>query len=72
MRQSNLRRVLSGALLVRSLWVAIIVGTLLNLINQPEAIFGAGAIHWPKLLLTYCVPFLVSTYGAYGAMTQDS
>jgi hypothetical protein len=48
----------------RSLRVALVVGTALNLINQGDAIFGAGAIHWVKLLLTYAMPYAVSTYGA--------
>jgi multisubunit Na+/H+ antiporter MnhE subunit len=48
----------------RSLVVALIVGTILNLINQGDALIGGGHIVIPKLLLTYCVPYCVSTYGA--------
>jgi hypothetical protein len=40
------------------------VGTILNLINQGDAIFGAMTINWTKVVLTYAVPYLVSTYGA--------
>ena len=48
----------------RSLVVALVVGTILNLINQGDALIGGGHIVIPKLLLTYCVPYCVSTYGA--------
>ena len=44
--------------------LALVVGTLLNLINQGDAILnGAWSdIHVPKLLLTYCVPYCVAVY----------
>jgi len=44
--------------------VALVVGTVLNLINQGDALFGAGAVNWLKIGLTYVVPYCVSTYGA--------
>ncbi|MDB5408958.1 MAG: hypothetical protein JWL84_3870 [Rhodospirillales bacterium] len=49
---------------VRSLWVALVVGSILNLINQGDALLGAASVDWIKLLLTYLVPYCVSTYGA--------
>jgi len=48
----------------RSLCVALIVGTVLNLINQGDALLGMASINWLKLVLTYCVPYAVCTYGA--------
>jgi len=48
----------------RSLYVALIVGTVLNLINQGDALLGMASINWLKLILTYCVPYAVCTYGA--------
>ena len=48
----------------RSLTVALVVGTVLNLINQGDAIFGTTSVNWLKLALTYCVPYVVCTYGA--------
>ena len=48
----------------RSLGVALVVGTILNLINQGDALFGAASVNWTKALLTYCVPYAVATYGA--------
>lgn len=47
-----------------SLNVAIIVGTLLNLINQGDVLLGMAPVSWPKLLLTFLVPYGVSTHGA--------
>ena len=48
----------------RSLYVALIVGTVLNLINQGDALLGAASVSWLKVVLTYCVPYAVCTYGA--------
>lgn len=48
----------------RSLKVAVVVGTALNLINQGDALFGEAAINWAKLALTFAMPYAVSTYGA--------
>ena len=51
----------------RSLLVALVVGTILNVINQGDVIFGGRSINWPKLILTYFVPYAVCTYGAVSA-----
>jgi hypothetical protein len=48
----------------RSCIVALIVGTILNLINQGDALLAGNSLDLPKLLLTYLVPYCVSTYGA--------
>lgn len=48
----------------RSFAAAIVVGTILNLINQGDALFGGRRIDWVKLALTYIVPYCVATYGA--------
>jgi hypothetical protein len=58
------RYCLSDGIPQRSLYVALVVGTILNLINQGDALFGPGPINWVKVLLTYLVPYVVSTYGA--------
>lgn len=49
-------------LIKRALTVALIVGSILNLINQWDGLFLGAAIVWPKLFLTYCVPYCVATY----------
>ena len=51
----------------RSFVLAVIVGTILNLINQGDALLaGTHLVAW-KILLTYCVPYCVATYGAVTA-----
>jgi hypothetical protein len=51
----------------RSLLVALIVGSVLNLINQGDALFGGGRLNLFKLILTFAVPYAVATYGAVAA-----
>jgi hypothetical protein len=48
----------------RSGRVALIVGVLLNLINQGDALLGHGHVNVVKLVLTFVVPYCVATYGA--------
>jgi hypothetical protein len=48
----------------RSLVVALIVGTILNLINQGDALLGEGQVNLAKIVLTFAVPYCVATYGA--------
>jgi hypothetical protein len=48
----------------RSLGVALIVGSILNLINQGDALLGLHPFNPIKAGLTYLVPFCVATYGA--------
>ena len=65
------KRTLTGQALRRSILVALIVGTALNLINQgPELLSGDGPVIW-KLALTYVVPFLVASYGSYAAFRSS-
>jgi len=58
------RYCLSDGVPRRSCYVALVVGTILNLINQGDALFGPAPINWIKVVLTYLVPYAVSTYGA--------
>jgi len=43
--------------------VALVVGTILLLINQHDALFGHQEIQWLPAVLTYCVPFCVFMLG---------
>jgi hypothetical protein len=66
-RPETLRRTFAGPAVRRSLTVALVIGTLLNAINQgPEILTGHWPIWW-KLILTYFVPFAVASYGSYAA-----
>jgi hypothetical protein len=65
------RRTFAGHAIRRSLVVAAVIGTVLNLINQGPEIFTG---HWPiwwKVALTYFVPFAVASYGSYAAFRSS-
>ena len=55
----------------RSLWVALVVGTILNLINQGDALVGGRHVDLTKLALTYVVPYFVCTYGAVSLRLRE-
>lgn len=44
--------------------VSLVVGTLLNLINQGEVLWGEQLISWWQLVMNFAVPFGVSSYSA--------
>jgi len=48
----------------RSFLIALIVGTILNLINQGDTLFAGGRLNLTKIILTFAVPYCVATYGA--------
>ena len=62
-----LKKALLPPTVFRSIAVAVVVGTILNLINQGAQIFTGKSVNIPKLVLTFVVPFFVATYGAYSA-----
>lgn len=62
----------SWPIMRQSLFVAMLVGSPLNGINQGDAILSGGPVSWWKIALTYCVPFLVATYGAYSALSLST
>ena len=48
----------------RSFAVALIVGTILNLINQGDVLLSGAHLDLTKIVLTFAVPYCVATYGA--------
>jgi hypothetical protein len=52
-------------LLRRTITIALVVGTILTLINQLDVIVkgDANTLTWIKCGLNYCVPFIVSNLG---------
>jgi hypothetical protein len=44
--------------------VALVVGTMLNLINQGDALFHGHDLSWFHLVSNYLVPYCVSSYSA--------
>ncbi len=63
---------LSGSLVRRAFIVALIAGSILTVINQWQGLWGEAIISWPKLFLTYCVPYLVSSVSSYLAAVTDA
>lgn len=59
------RRCCSGTTVALALRVAIVVGTVLNVINHFDVLLGApltGTV-FLQMALTYAVPYCVSTHG---------
>lgn len=50
------RMAMERSVVVRSLKVSALVGTILVIINQFDAVFGAEPLNWIKIVLTYMVP----------------
>lgn len=65
--ETPLELTLKWPVIRQSLIIMVVVGTLLNLINQGEAIMAWDGIDWMRACLTYLVPFFVSLFGAYSA-----
>ena len=48
----------------KAIYTALVVGTILTAINHGDVILGGGMPSVWKVLLTYCVPYCVTTWGA--------
>ncbi len=59
-------------IVMRSLKVGLIVGTALNIINQGDAIFGDAQFDIFKAVMTYLVPYCVSTYVAVSSLREET
>jgi hypothetical protein len=58
-------RLASSPRIVRnSIRIALVVGTIINLINQGPRVWSGGEFSWIHGLLNYCVPYCVATYSA--------
>jgi hypothetical protein len=44
--------------------IALVVGSVLNLINQGEALWRGSGVSWPHVLLNFLVPYCVASYSA--------
>ena len=63
-----------GDIVLNSFKVCMVVGTVLVLINYFDRLFSGGLsmIDYFKMLLMYCVPYCVSTYGAVSAIVMEN
>jgi hypothetical protein len=69
-RPSVLEIATSPRIVRLALKTSVFVGSLLNLINQGDALFGPAAVDAFKLGLTYLVPYCVATYSATSITRQ--
>jgi hypothetical protein len=61
----------SGKIVKNSLRIALVVGSILNLVNQGSAILAGTGISWIHVSLNYLVPYCVASYSAArNEMTQ--
>jgi methyl-accepting chemotaxis protein len=65
---SIFKTVFATDLVTRSLFTALVVGSVLNIINQSDGVFGDAELEWISFVLTYFVPYCVSTYS--GALSN--
>jgi len=67
-------RLTTPTLLLRSLKVSLVVGSLLVLINYSDRILNGELVasDYVRILMTYSVPFFVSLYGALSALSQSA
>jgi hypothetical protein len=59
--------------LKRTVRIALVVGTILTIINQADVILSGDAttLTWGKAVLNYCVPFIVSNLGLLAGKRAD-
>ncbi len=72
-KQSFLTIALSQRVLPRAIRVALIVGTILALINHGDKMLPVSmtSLDLAKVILTYFVPYSVSTWSAVGAIRSN-
>ena len=66
-----LRKTFAWPVVMQSLLVALVVGLILNIINQGPEIIAGKPVNLMRLVLTFAVPFFVASYGAYSAFSAD-
>lgn len=61
---SLLRTACQRPIVVAAVKVALVVGTILNMINQGGRVLDGMPLSWFHVVLNYLVPYCVSTYSA--------
>lgn len=51
-------------IVINALRISLVVGTVLNAINQGSAIINGLEISWGQILLNFVVPYCVASYSA--------
>ena len=69
--RTTLRQICMGDIAFSSLRIALVIGTVLNLINQGGYWFHGEDLHVGHLILNYVVPFCVAAYSAIRTRLKD-
>ena len=48
----------------KAIMTALVVGTILTTINHGDVILAGNSPYFLKIILTYCVPYCVTTWGS--------
>lgn len=59
------------SVVVRATKISLIVGVILFVINQGDLLISGAKINWWKAVLTFAVPYCVSTYSSVAAMRDN-
>jgi len=59
-----IRLACTGHIVKNSIRISVVVGTVLNGVNQGEYILMGAGVSWPHVLLNYLVPYCVASYSA--------
>lgn len=62
--RSFLQAACSRRIVMSALRIALVVGSVLNIVNQGETLLAGGRLSWIHLLLNYLVPYSVASYSA--------
>ncbi|MEP1443877.1 MAG: methyl-accepting chemotaxis protein [Hyphomicrobiales bacterium] len=52
-------------MLIRGLFVALVVGSILNMLNQAAALTAWDGVNFTALVMNYCIPFFVSVVSSW-------
>ncbi|OOF28307.1 nitrate/nitrite transporter NrtS [Salinivibrio sp. IB872] len=62
--RSLIRILVERSLVINAIKIALVVGTILNIINQGDALWADGSFSIGHALLNYLVPYSVASYSA--------
>jgi len=63
---------LNRIIIIKGLTIAALVGTVLLIINQYDALMGEAELRVIPAILTYCVPFFVFIAGQLSGAQESS
>jgi hypothetical protein len=69
--QRGLRLACQRRIVGNAVRISLVVGTLLNAINQGGPLFAGEGVSWGQLVLNYLVPYCVANYSAVRLRLQQ-